>query len=73
MLYRILIYIVLFLIGICISCCLIRKRKNKVLDLKDPELNEIANKMRCGISVNIEDAFRVLDAIEHAKKDKKKK
>ena len=73
MLYRILICIVLFLIGITISCWIIAERKDKPLDLKDPELNEIANKMRCGISVNIEDAFRVLDAIEHARKDKKKK
>ena len=72
MLYRILICIVLFLIGICVSCYLIRKKKEKYLDLKDPELNEIANKMRCGISVNIEDAFRVIDAIEQ-KKNKKKK
>ena len=72
MLYRILICIVLFLISICISYYLIRKRKEKYLDLKDPELNEIANKMRCGISVNIEDAFRVLDAIEQMKNKKKK-
>ena len=72
MLYRILICIALFIIGICISCCLIRKKKEKYLDLKDPELNEIANKMRCGISVNIEDAFRVLDAIEQMKNNKKK-
>lgn len=73
MLYRILICIVLFLIGIAIYCLIIAERKDKPLDLKDPELNEIANKMRCGISVNIEDAFRVLDAIEHVRKDKKKK
>ena len=73
MLYRILICIVLFLLGLTLSCWLIAKRKDKPLDLKDPELNEIANKMRCGISVNIEDAFRVLDAIEHTRKDKKKK
>lgn len=72
MVYRILICIVLFLIGVCISCYLIRKRKEKYLDLKDPELNEIANKMRCGISVNIEDAFRVMDAIEQIKNKKKK-
>lgn len=73
MLYRILICIVLFLIGIAIYCLIIAERKDKPLDLKDPELNEIANKMRCGISVNIEDAFRVLDAIEHARKGDKKK
>ena len=73
MLYRILICIALFIIGICVSCYLIRKKKEKYLDLKDPELNEIANKMRCGISVNIEDAFRVIDAIEYAKKNNKKK
>ena len=72
MLYRILICIALFIVVICVSCYLIRKRKNKVLDLKDPELNEIANKMRCGISVNIEDAFRVIDAIEQMKNKKKK-
>lgn len=72
MVYRIIIYIALFIIGVCISYYLIRKKKEKYLDLKDPELNEIANKMRCGISVNIEDAFRVMDAIEQIKNKKKK-
>ena len=71
MLYKILICYVLFLIGISISCYLIMKKKEKYLDLKDPELNEIANNMRCGIPVNIEDALRVLDAIEKMNNKKK--
>ena len=48
---------------------LLRKRKGKYLVLKDPELNEIADKMRCGTPVHIDEAFRGLDAIEQAKKN----
>ena len=71
MLYRILICIVLFLIGISVSCYLIAEKKEKCLDLKDPELNEIADNMRRGIPVNMEDALRVIDVIEQMNNKKK--
>ena len=64
-----LLCIALFIIGKSITCCFMRKRKEKYLDLKDPELNEIADRMRCGTPVHLDEALRVLDAIGHAKKN----
>ena len=69
MIYK-LLCITLFIISIGgIAFYSMRKRKGKYLDLKDPELNEIADKMRCGTPVHIDEALRVLDAIEQAKKN----